>query len=100
LIVDKGIIPILIKLMESEHSAIIEQAVWCIGNIAGDSVKHRDTLLQKKAINIIVNKYFFFKKRTDTNARKINQQIIWCISNLCRSKPAPDPRFINIAIDP
>jgi importin subunit alpha-1 len=45
-IVDKGGIPILIKLLSSPLETNVEQAVWGLGNIAGDSHYNRDIILK------------------------------------------------------
>ena len=47
--------------------------------------------------------YIDLSKKNDPKARAISKQIIWAISNLCRSKPAPELKFtkpsINILCD-
>lgn len=45
-IVDKGGIPIFIKLLTSELEMTVEQAVWALGNIAGDTHFNRDTIIK------------------------------------------------------
>ena len=42
-----GAIPHLIKLMLSNHKDVAEQAVWALGNIAGDSTQYRDFILSQ-----------------------------------------------------
>lgn len=43
-LVDKGVIPILVQLLATKHVTLVEQAIWGIGNIAGDCVMFRDKL--------------------------------------------------------
>lgn len=43
-------VPALVKLLYSSSNDVREQAVWCIGNIAGDSVSFRDGLLQTEGL--------------------------------------------------
>lgn len=45
-VVDKGGIPIFIKLLSSPMEITIEQAVWALGNIAGDTHFTRDSILK------------------------------------------------------
>jgi hypothetical protein len=45
-IIDKGGIKIFVDLLLSEHIGIIEQAIWVVGNIACDTVNHRDMLIK------------------------------------------------------
>ena len=40
-IIDKGGIPLFVRLFENQYSIVSEQAVWAIGNIAGDSSTYR-----------------------------------------------------------
>lgn len=40
--IDKGTINVLIELLNSPHIEVVEQAIWGLGNIAGDSTKIRD----------------------------------------------------------
>mmetsp|Transcript_58386 Transcript_58386/g.49282 ORF Transcript_58386/g.49282 Transcript_58386/m.49282 type:complete len:110 (+) Transcript_58386:464-793(+) len=46
LLVDKGIIPILKKLINTTDSALRGQVIWLIGNINGASISNRDNFLK------------------------------------------------------
>ncbi len=48
--IEKGTIKALIELLNSPHIEVVEQAIWGIGNIAGDSHKVRDLVLAEGAI--------------------------------------------------
>ena len=48
-LVEKGVIPILVQLLQSTHVTLIEQAIWGVGNIAGDCASFRDKLLDAGA---------------------------------------------------
>lgn len=41
-VTDAGAIPVFVRLLQSVHDNVKEQAVWALGNIAGDSVACRD----------------------------------------------------------
>eukprot|EP01060_Flectonema_neradi_P007698 TRINITY_DN15406_c0_g1_i2.p1 TRINITY_DN15406_c0_g1~~TRINITY_DN15406_c0_g1_i2.p1 ORF type:complete len:455 (+),score=69.28 TRINITY_DN15406_c0_g1_i2:475-1839(+) len=89
-LIQAGGIPYFIKLLESPSEDIREQAVWALGNIAGDSTKCRDLILHSSVmqplIDIVHNNP---KQKTLTNTA-------WCISNLLRGKN-PLPNFNLVA---
>ena len=41
-----GAVPHFIKLLSSSHNNVCEQAIWALGNIAGDGPKARDLVIQ------------------------------------------------------
>jgi len=41
------------KLLSSPHTEVVEQVIWGIGNIAGDSATTRDSVLQCGALERI-----------------------------------------------
>jgi hypothetical protein len=49
-VVEAGPIPGLVRLLECPHAEIREQAVWCLGNIAGDCPEFRDMVLNARAL--------------------------------------------------
>lgn len=46
---------VLVGLLNSNHVEVIEQAIWGLGNIAGDSSKVRDIVIAAGAVNPIAN---------------------------------------------
>lgn len=41
-LIERDVIPHFVKLMDSEHFEVVDQAVWGLGNIAGDNIFARD----------------------------------------------------------
>lgn len=87
-----GAIPQLVHLLKSPYPIVAEQALWAIGNIAGDSPRNRDLVLDQ---NGLVN-------LSELVINSMNKNIIkhgtWAISNLCRGKPLPEFERTKTAI--
>lgn len=62
-----------------------EQVIWSLGNIAGDSVAHRDMVLASGALPHLVQALQKDKQRV-----AIMRNTVWTISNLHRGSPAPN----------
>lgn len=54
-VVNADAIPKFVKLLSSPASIVAEQAVWALGNIAGDGPVTRDKILHHNALESLVN---------------------------------------------
>jgi hypothetical protein len=52
-LIEKDVLKHFIQLLSSPHVEVIEQVIWGIGNIAGDSPMTRDSVLSSGALEKI-----------------------------------------------
>jgi hypothetical protein len=93
-IIDKGGIPLFIRLLKSPHIDVAEQAIWALGNISGDSATYRDMVLKCGGLEPLM------KLVTETKNKSTVKHGTWAISNLCRGRPLPAFNLVFKAIDP
>ncbi len=84
-LIQKGTVDQLIKLLRSPHIEVIEQAIWGIGNIAGDGPRIRDIVIAAGAVNPIADLL-----DQVTTGQSFTRNASWTLSNFCRGRPAPD----------
>lgn len=87
--VQEGALPKLQLLLSSPHVEVVEQAVWAIGNIAGDGTTTRDLVLNSGILTDLL------RLITPNVSVSLLRNIVWAISNLCRNKNPP-PNFAII----
>lgn len=93
-VVVRNALPTLLKILEESASHEVKaDIIWTLANVAGDSEKCRDKLLDAGIMMQTV-------KLLDTQSNvEMEKNCIWLISNLCRHKnPSPDFGKISCCI--
>jgi HEAT repeat protein len=91
-VIDNGAVPILVQLLASANDDVREQAVWALGNIAGDSPRCRDLVLQNQALMPLLGQL------TEASRVSMLRNATWTLSNFCRGKPQPDFAQVSPAL--
>lgn len=90
-IVETGAAKTFIKLLDSPHPEVREQAVWALGNVAGDCPECRDYLLNSGIMLPLLN----LLRTSETNVA-LTRNAVWTLSNLCRGKqPSADFNLVK-----
>ena len=92
-LIDKGTINVLAELLNSTHIEVVEQAIWGLGNISGDSPNVRDLVINAGVIGPIAN-ILDQAKPGSSFVRNAS----WTLSNLCRGRPAPNFEKVKRAV--
>jgi len=91
-VVEHGAMPMFVQLLQSPNDDVREQAVWALGNIAGDSPNFRDLVLQSGGLNPIMTVL------RDSEKTSMMRNATWSLSNLCRGKPPPPFEWVSPAL--
>jgi len=94
IVVEQGGIDIFLKLLQSPELNVCEQAVWALGNIAGDGAKFRDKVILAGILKPLL-------ALVEPNAMNFTflRNLTWTLSNLCRNKnPSPPMEHLLPAI--
>lgn len=92
-LIEKDVLRNFIELLGSVHVEVVEQVIWGIGNIAGDSSTTRDSVLHSGALDKIAA---VLDKAPIGSSFLRNAS--WALSNLCRGRPQPDYNLVRRAI--
>ncbi|GMH52512.1 hypothetical protein TrLO_g7815 [Triparma laevis f. longispina] len=88
-VMNKGAVPIFCRLLSSPNDDVREQAVWALGNIAGDSPPCRDKVLQAGAMEPLLG-------QLKSNSKlSMLRNATWTLSNFCRGKPQPQFELVK-----
>uniref|UniRef100_A0A1D5Q927 Importin subunit alpha n=3 Tax=Catarrhini TaxID=9526 RepID=A0A1D5Q927_MACMU len=84
-----GVVARFVEFLKRKENCTL-QAVWALGNIAGDSTMCRDYVLD---CNILPPLLQLFSKQ---NRLTMTRNAVWALSNLCRGK-SPPPEFAKVS---
>ncbi|KAJ6253150.1 importin alpha [Anaeramoeba flamelloides] len=93
-IVDLGVIPKLVRLISSPDIRVCEQAMWALGNIAGDNTQFRDQILQQKKLFEQISQIFLRNDLTNDVAKTAS----WALSNFVDGKPRPEFELVKDSV--
>ena len=91
-VTDAGAVPQFVQLMSSPSDDVREQAVWALGNIAGDSPECRDIVLHTGALVPLLSQLSAHSKLS------MLRNATWTLSNFCRGKPQPVLELVKPAL--
>ena len=90
--IDSGAVPIFCRLLLSPNDNVREQAVWALGNIAGDSPTCRDLVLREGAMQPLLQQLH------ENSKLSMLRNATWTLSNFCRGKPQPEFAAVRPAL--
>lgn len=88
MVVVHGAVEALIPLLSSHARDVKEQAIWALGNIAGDSYKLRDLILSNPLLFPSLENVIDINSTLSTSV-SLQRNLAWFLSNLARGKPSP-----------
>merc|ERR1719273_2411846 len=92
-VVEAGGVEVFVNILATEDGDIREQAVWALGNIAGDCAELRDRVLRANTLNYLLQ---IFISQSDN--RELLRHATWTLSNFCRGKPHVDFEIVKPAL--
>ena len=93
--VEADALPPLVQLLSSANIDVAEQAVWAVGNIAGDHPKMRDRVLAQNALPLLCA---FLERVAAEGKISPTRNGTWALSNLVRGKPQPQLKDVAPAV--
>ncbi|CAG9797351.1 unnamed protein product [Chironomus riparius] len=80
IVVNADVTPILINLLSSSNFELVEQCIWALGNIIGDSHEYRDLIIQQ---GILVPLLSYVREGLSTSFQRT---LVWVFVNLVRCR--------------
>lgn len=81
-IVDYNAVPALVRLLSSPSNDVVNQAVWALGNIAGDNPGFQLLVIENGMLPPLLS----LLSREDLPLQMV-RDASWALSNLCKPKP-------------
>ncbi|KAH8739525.1 importin alpha [Cryptosporidium ryanae] len=112
-VVRHGSVPKCVELLNSPKLEVKEQAIWTLGNIAGDSANCRDLVLKSGALQPILQLIALEIGSMDNGGQMLNNSTnnntsgkvsgktsilrtaTWTVNNLCRGRPPPPFEMVS-----
>ena len=94
-LVDQGAVPCFVRLLYSGNEDIFEQASLALGNIAADSIQHRDAVIEAGAIDAMAEVANTFDSKTRISSVRVTA---WAMSNFCKGNPAPSLDSVSVLV--
>ena len=80
-VVELGALPVFLNHLILPDPRVREQAIWALGNIAGDCADFRDSIVSAGAAERICE---IIQK---SESEQLTETAVWALSNFCRGKP-------------
>lgn len=78
------VVPYLANLLSSPSNEVCEQAIWALGNIAGESVAMRDVILGHGVLQFLLTRM----QKVEDNS-KLRRDAAWLLAKLVGQTPPP-----------
>ncbi|XP_010495334.1 PREDICTED: importin subunit alpha-1-like [Camelina sativa] len=88
-VIEHNAVPIFVQLLASPNDDVREQAVWGLGNVAGDSKQCRDYVLNCGALVPLLNQL------NEHTKLSMLREVTWTLSNLCRGGGLINPEALQ-----
>eukprot|EP01084_Bolivina_argentea_P020554 38214_1 len=98
-IIDTGVVPRMVELIESKSDDVKEHVIWTLGIIIGDSIENRNLVLSHSVLEKLI-KIFpknDIEQQTTSKTLSLIRRAIRTLINFCGGKPLPDRKYIELA---